>query len=58
MQLRLVHQLKMLEDGRQPDNHINPMDISDLERQTLKEAFGVIVKLQEVMRQEFQIRDL
>ena len=58
MQLRLVHQLRMLEEGRQPDNYINPMDISDLERQTLKEAFAVITRLQEAVRQEFQIRDL
>ncbi len=58
MQLRLVHQLKMLEEGRQPDNYINPTDISDLERQTLKEAFAVITRLQETVRQEFSIRDL
>jgi len=58
MQLRLVHQLKMLEDGRQPDNHINPMDISDLERQTLKEAFAVITRLQDSIRLNFQVRDL
>jgi CBS domain-containing protein len=58
MQLRLVHQLRMLEDGRQPDNHINPQDLTDLERQTLKEAFTVITRMQEVIRQEFQIRDL
>ncbi len=58
MQLRLVHQLKMLEDGRQPDNYINPMDISDLERQTLKEAFAVITRLQDSIRLNFQIRAL
>ena len=58
MHLRLVHQLRMLEEGRQPDNYINPMDISDLERQTLKEAFAVITRLQEAVRQDFQIRDL
>jgi len=58
MQLRLVHQLRMLEDGRQPNNHINPTDLSDLERQTLKEAFAVITRLQESIRLEFQIRDL
>lgn len=58
MQLRLVHQLRMLEEGGQPDNYINPSDLSDLERQTLKEAFGVISRLQDAVRLEFQIRDL
>jgi CBS domain-containing protein len=57
MQLRLVHQLQMLEDGRQPDNYINPRDLSELERQTLKEAFAVITRLQESIRLIFQIRE-
>lgn len=58
MQVRLVHQLRMLEDGQQPDNHINPQDLSDLERQTLKESFAVISRMQDSIRQLFQIRDL
>lgn len=58
MHLRLVHQLEMLEAGRQPDNHINPQDLSDLERQTLKEAFAVITRLQDTVRRDFQIKDL
>ena len=58
MQLRLVHQLQMLEDGKQPNNYINPRDLSDLERQALKEAFAVIARLQDVIRLAFQIRDL
>ncbi|MDD5757528.1 MAG: putative nucleotidyltransferase substrate binding domain-containing protein [Desulfobulbaceae bacterium] len=57
MQLRLVHQLQMLEDGKQPDNYINPGDLSDLERQTLKEAFAVINRLQDSIRMTFQIRE-
>ena len=58
MQVRLVHQLRMLEGGRQPDNRLNPQDLSDLERQTLKESFAVIARMQEVIRQDFNIRDL
>jgi CBS domain-containing protein len=58
MHLRLVHQLRMLEKGEEANNHINPKDLSDLERQTLKEAFGVINRLQDVIRLEFQITDL
>lgn len=58
MHVRLVHQLRMLENGEEPNNYINPKDLSDLERQTLKEAFLVITRLQDVIRQEFQITDL
>ena len=58
MHLRLVHQLRRLEAGGQPNNHINPMDLSDLERQTLKEAFAVITRMQDSIRRDFQIKDL
>jgi len=58
MHLRLVHQLQQLEEGRSPDNHINPQDLSDLERQALKEAFAVITRMQEAVRRDFQIQDL
>jgi CBS domain-containing protein len=55
MQLRLVHQLRMLEQGTTPDNHINPGDLSDLEKQTLKDAFGVIRRLQNHVKLEFHL---
>ena len=57
MHLRLVHQLQMMEAGQEPDNHINPKDMSDLERQTLKEAFSVITRLQEFLNKEFHIAE-
>jgi CBS domain-containing protein len=57
MQLRLVHQLRLIEDGKQPDNYINPSDISDIEKRTLKDAFAVIGRLHGVIRNKFQIRD-
>lgn len=58
MHLRLVHQLQQLEEGGQPDNYLNPQDLSDLERQALKEAFAVITRMQEAVRRDFQIQDL
>lgn len=57
MHLRLINQLQMMEDERPPDNHINPKDLSDLERQTLKEAFLVIGRLQDFIRKEFHLTD-
>ena len=55
MQLRLVHQLHMLEQDKTPDNHINPSELSDIEKQTLKESFEVIRHLQSVLVQEFKL---
>ncbi|MEI8183725.1 MAG: putative nucleotidyltransferase substrate binding domain-containing protein [Desulfomonile sp.] len=46
MQLRLVHQLKLLEAGREPHNFVDPAELSDLEKATLKEAFGVVNRIQ------------
>ncbi len=51
MQLRLVHQMRMIEEGKEPDNYINPADLTDLEKQALKEAFSVIGRLQAVVRE-------
>jgi len=58
MQLRLIHQLHLLEDGIQPHNYINPADLSDLEKKTLKEAFEVIRKIQSSLNQQFHLRDI
>lgn len=57
MQLRLVHQLYLLEIGQTPDNYINPGDLSDLEKSTLKEAFEVIRRIQSTIQDEFRLRD-
>ena len=57
MHIRLLHQLRGIDEGRGPDNYIDPGELSDLERQTLKEAFAVITRMQEFVRQLFQLRD-
>ncbi len=46
MQLRLVHQLRQMEAGLEPSNYVDPADLSDLEKATLKEAFGVVNRIQ------------
>ena len=51
--IKLVHQLHLMEDGEKPDNCVRPDDLSDLEKQTLKEVFGVIRRLQGFVRLEF-----
>lgn len=55
MQLRLVHQLQLLEQGQTPDNYIDPADLSELEKQTLKEAFGVIGRMHSVLKNIFRV---
>jgi CBS domain-containing protein len=57
MQMRLIHQLRMIEQQQPPDNHINPADLSELEKQTLKEAFEVVRRLQSHIRQEYRLTE-
>lgn len=58
MQLRLIHQLHLLEEGMQPHNYINPADLTDLEKKTLKEAFEVIRKIQSSLNLQFHLREI
>ncbi len=55
MHVRLVHQLRRLLAGLKPDNYIDPVDLTDSEKQTLKEAFGVINRIQGFLRQEIRV---
>ncbi len=55
MQLRLVHQLEMVERGETPNNHIAPHKLSELERKTLKEAFALIVRIQAYLKEFFRL---
>jgi CBS domain-containing protein len=55
MQLRLVHQLRMLESGQPPNNYIDPGELSDIEKQTLKETFAVIGRIQMYIKDEFRV---
>lgn len=55
MQLRLVHQMGRINAGGEADNHVNPASLSDLERQTLKEAFGVVRSLQSFIKESFSL---
>ena len=49
MHLRLIHQLRMVQQGLEPHNFLDPADLSDLEKQTLKGAFGIINRMQTSM---------
>jgi len=54
MQLRVIHQLGQIEDGREPDDLIVPEQLSDLEKRMLKDGFSVMSAMQNLMRKELQ----
>ncbi|OQY48707.1 MAG: hypothetical protein B6240_04390, partial [Desulfobacteraceae bacterium 4572_87] len=53
MHVKLFHQLNLIEDGQETSDNVRPDDLSDLEKQTLKEVFEVIRRLQGFSRLEF-----
>ena len=55
MQLRLVHQWQMHEEGLEPDNFIDPNQLSDLDRHTLKDAFAVVSEIKGHLREEYRL---
>lgn len=45
--LMVHHQAELLEEGKPPDNFINPNKLSSLEKKTVKDAFHLIAGLQD-----------
>ncbi len=56
MQLRLEHQLDMRENIEGPDNYINPSELTDIERHTLKKAFLLISEVQAFVEDYFHLK--
>lgn len=54
MQLRVIHQLGQIENGEEPDDHIYPDQLTDLEKRMLKDGFSVIEKMQQMLKQELE----
>ena len=46
MLLRIHHQYEQIKEGRSPDNFINPDQLSNLEKKTIKESFNLMTKIQ------------
>jgi len=55
MQMWLVHQLEMIEDGILPDDYIAPTVLTELEKLMLKDTFGVIEKLHNTLVDMFPV---
>ena len=53
----LIHnQLARVDMGRQPDSFINPEELTNMEKKSLKEAFMLITELHETLEHTFNIR--
>lgn len=55
MQLRIVHQLEQIERLEQPDNYIEPQNLSSTERAMLKDAFEIIEKLHTLLKRKYSL---
>lgn len=53
MSLRLRHQFQQLEKGIEPDNFIDPRELGAMEKRLLKEAFKLIIAVQEATRRKY-----
>lgn len=56
MSLRLGHQFRQIEEGKTPDNLIDPRSLGALDRRQLKEAFRLIIFVQEAAQQKYRSR--
>jgi CBS domain-containing protein len=52
--LRIHHQFEQIQQGLPPDNFINPNDLSNLERKTLKESFNLMTKIQSLIIEQYK----
>ena len=51
--LRIQHQARQLSRGEQADNFISPKELAALERNNLKDAFGIIATMQQALEHRY-----
>lgn len=51
--LRIHHQYERIKEGKEPDNFINPNNLSNLEKKTLKEACRFISRIQDLITKQY-----
>ena len=54
MYLRIHHQQAQVSAGREPDNFIDPNDLSAPERKTAREVFGLVAKVQGLVIERYR----
>ena len=47
--IRLEHQAKLVKEGKKPDNFVKPASLSALQRNYLRDAFGVVKTIQSAL---------
>lgn len=52
--VRIRHQAQDVENGRDPDNSIEPHNLSDFERKNLKDAFQILSNAQKFLKYRYQ----
>jgi CBS domain-containing protein len=52
--IRIRHQARQMAAGQSVDNHLRPDELSNFERGQLKDAFGVVKALQDVLAHRYQ----
>jgi len=53
MSVRLRHQFEQLQNGKPPDNFINPDGLGLIERKTLLESFRIVSLAQDAIRNQY-----
>jgi CBS domain-containing protein len=53
--IRLRHQARQLEAGRQPDHLVDPDELSGLHRRYLRSAFGIVSAAQGALSQRYML---
>ena len=54
MLLRIHHQYEQISSGHAPDNFINPNRLSNLEKRSIKEAFQLVSKVQDLIIERYK----
>ena len=52
--VRIRHQAQDVENGQEPDNRIEPLNLSDFERKNLKDAFQILSNAQKFLKYRYQ----
>jgi CBS domain-containing protein len=52
--LRIHHQYAQISSGQEPDNFINPNRLSNLEKRSIKDAFQLIAKVQDLVIERYK----
>jgi CBS domain-containing protein len=53
--LRIRHQARQIRAGRTPDSYVRPDELSNFEREQLKDAFKVVANMQDALGQRYQV---